>query len=509
MRMMNMLFRQICCILLVLAAHTASAQRLGCVHGLPQTRSDNVHILPEPFNFDPQRVYRQPVVLVTFSDVNFSMGNPVAYYNRLLNEKGYNDGVGPGCLADYIRDQSGGRANIQFDIYGPVQVSEKAGGHQREYMGRPIISEALKKLCETVKTDFSIYDWDDDGEVDQVILVAASYSGNNKTGYIWPNTGWVSDTLPGDIECRIASISSELWPDNAMYGIGTIAHEYFHCLGLPDIYPQAPAQGYSTVDEWDLMDGGNYTNYGWCPPNLSAMEKMYLGWGSPTELTESTSIENMRPVNDGGETFIIRNPDNKDEFYLLENRQQEGWDYGCPGKGLLIFHVNYSQNNWWNNNVNSVDSRYNYHLFHASGKDYRAWDSKNNGSDPNRWTMKDKLRSSYLSTSPYPYTDPTTLAVNDSLTDNSDPASILYRANTDGREFMGKAITGIRQQDDGSISFNFMRPETVAVTDLAADGEPAVTGWYDLNGRRLSSTPRRPGLYIVLYSDGTKKYCRH
>ena len=74
---------------------------------------------------------------------------------------------------------------------------------------------------------------------------------------------------------------------------------------------------------------------------------------------------------------------------------------------------------------------------------------------------------------------------------------------------MGKAITGIRQQDDGSISFNFMRPETVAVTDLAADGEPAVTGWYDLNGRRLSSTPRRPGLYIVLYSDGTKKCCRH
>ena len=257
------------------------------------------------------------------------------------------------------------------------------------------------------------------------------------------------------------------------------------------------------------MDGGNYINYGWCPPNLSAMEKMYLGWGSPTELTESTSIGNMRPVNDGGETFIIRNPGNKDEFYLLENRQQEGWDYGCPGKGLLIFHVNYSQNNWWNNNVNSVDSRYNYHLFHASGKDYRAWDSKNNGSDPNRWTMKDKLRSSYLSTSPYPYTDPTTLAVNDSLTDNSDPASILYRANTDGREFMGKAITGIRQQDDGSISFNFMRPETVAVTDLAADGEPAVTGWYDLNGRRLSSTPRRPGLYIVLYSDGTKKCCRH
>jgi hypothetical protein len=136
------------------------------------------------------------------------------------------------------------------------------------------------------------------------------------------------------------------------------------------------------------MDGGNFTNKGWCPPNLSAMEKMYLGWSSPIELTEATSIRDMRPISDGGETYIIRSSGNSDEFYLLENRKQEGWDYGCPGNGLLIFHVDYDKDKWCNGKVNVADNHYLYDMFHADRKGYRDWNPKTKAqiSTNLRWT---------------------------------------------------------------------------------------------------------------------------
>lgn len=502
---MNMLFRIICCLLLILASETTNAQNRGCLNRA--ALADGYQALPDPFIFDPQVLYRQPVVLISFSDTEFSTDAPAAFYNRVFNEKGFNMGVGPGCVADYICEQSDGRANIQFDIYGPIQVSHKAGGHGSIYYGGTVISEAVKKLRETEETDFAIYDWDGDGQVNQVVFVAAGPSGNFSSGYIWPNTGYAFSTLPGGIKSHINSISCELAPDGTVYGFGTIVHEYLHALGLPDIYPLAPAVSFSTVDEWDIMDGGNSTNYGWCPPNLSAMERMYLGWASPTELTESTSIQDMRPVSDGGETFIIRSPGNSDEFYLLENRQQEGWDYGCPGNGLLIFHVDYAQAKWCDNKVNTDEEHFRYSLFHADDKDYIDWDPYNDGKDNDKWTMDNHLRSRYLSTSPYPYTDPTTNVVNDGLTDTSQPASVIFSTNAEGENLMSKAITDIKLSADGTISFNFMKSVVTGVDDLVTTQKSTVAGWYDLNGHRLSAPPHHPGVYIVLYNDGTKK-CR-
>ena len=503
-------FRLVCCLLLAMVAGTAHAQRLGCVQNRQEARAnslleDDYQRLPDPFDFDPHKTYRQPVVLVSCSDTDFSMADPAVYYNRLFNEKGFNEGMGKGCVADYFREQSEGRVNLQFDIYGPFKSSVNAGHHNGYFYGEPIVVESTKKMCETEQADFSIYDWDGDGVVNQVIFIIAGFTGNINTGYTWPNTGRLSTQLPGGASSDFASISCELWKAGTPCGIGTIVHEFCHCLGLPDIYPMTPANTYSAVDEWDLMDGGNYTNHGWCPPNLTAMEKMYLGWKSPVELTESTSIQNMRPVSDGGDTYIIRNTGNPNEFYLLENRRQEGWDYGCPGNGLLIFHVEYSKYHWSNNLVNNSDSHYRFDLFHADGKDYRFWDPANDGMDENRYTMDNWLRNRYLSTSPYPYTDPTTHMVNDCLTDSSDPAATVFAANAEGKYFMSKAITNIRLSEDGTISFDFMKASPAGVSDLAADTKASITGWYDLNGRRLSSPPHSPGIYISVYSDGTKK----
>ena len=83
-----MILRLIYCLFLVLVANTSNAQRIDCVHNEhSQARAispltADYQLLPNPVNFDPQKTYRQPVVLITFSDTKFSMANPADYYNR-------------------------------------------------------------------------------------------------------------------------------------------------------------------------------------------------------------------------------------------------------------------------------------------------------------------------------------------------------------------------------------------------------------------------------------------
>ena len=244
---------------------------------------------------------------------------------------------------------------------------------------------------------------------------------------------------------------------------------------------------FSVADEWDLLDGGNYINKGWCPPNFTAMEKMYLGWDQPEELTQATTITGMKPVSAGGKTYLVRSSGNSNEYYLLENRQQEGWDYGIPGNGLLISHVDFLQSSWGNNKVNISDTHYRYDLFHADGKDYLAWDPANDGQDPNKYTLPDNLRSKFLCTSAYPYGE------NQVLTNTSSPAAVLFTANAEGQLFMSKAITNIRLASDGTVSFDFMADPTAIQRVLKEEGH---TQWYDLHGRLLPGEPTTPGLYI-------------
>ena len=479
----------------LLAVSTASAQRrMPCIRNIPTDKAGTRATLRYPSkDWDANKTYRQAVVLITFADCDFSMEDPAAYYQRLFNENGYNEGYGLGSVADYFRDQSGGLFNLQFDIYGPIKVSISAKGSYSNY-GFNAMEEALAALDALTTQDFSVYDWNGDGVVEQMLFVAAGLCGNQASGYIWPNTDYTTLNAPGKKEMVNTCITCELWRDKTLCGIGTICHEFVHCLGLPDLYPVGGTY-YSAIDEWDLMDGGNYTNKGWCPPNFSALEKMLLGWASPIELTSPTTITGMKPVSEGGETYLIRNSGYDDEFYLLENRRQTKWDYCLPGQGLAIFHVDYNQDKWTSNQVNNVDGHYRYDLFHADGKAYIDWDPKNNGKDDGKYTMEPWARNRYLSTSVYPFTNPETLFINEGLTDGTSPAATLYYANADGAKFMQKAITNIQVASDGSISFDFMQVPS-GINELRIENSELKDSWYDLQGRRLQGPPTGKGVFI-------------
>lgn len=453
-------------------------------------------------SWDADRVYRQMVLLVTFSDSCFMFDDPKDYYDRMFNENGFNRRNGKGCVAEYFRDQSAGQFNLQFDIFGPYQVSSKAQPIENptadtHNYARDTWAEALGLVAkDSPDTDFSVYDWDGDGYVEQVIIVHAGPSGNTGIsayyGHTWPFTSTISDVeLPGGVIADYISVTGERFYGTLDQGFGTVCHEFSHALGLPDVYPTSGDTGYfSVVDEWDLMDGGNFTNKGWCPPNFSPLEKMLMGWLEPVRLTEPTTVKDMKPVADGGVVYQISHT--RSEYYLLENRQQTGWDAGVPGKGLVIWHVYYNRNLWKYNAVNNDADQFRYDLIHADNRDYNDWISIITENYQNSSMMNSYI----LSGTPYPYIDSDVF--NNQLTDTSVPAAEMYQAKGDDSTLLGKSITDIQLSDDGLVSFQFMglptgwdEAEAVRTRQQADDG-----CYVDLQGRRMTEKPTAKGIYI-------------
>lgn len=458
------------------------------------------------------RIYKSPVILISYSNKPFTIAEPHDFYNSLFNENGFNLGVGKGCVADYFREQSGGKCNLQFDIYGPVFVPDTAGcytnnGGSGKY--RQVLRQALDKAVDSLGLDLSQYDWDDDGYVEQVVYVYAGYGGNDSRapqyGYIHPHTAMISVYESNGVKANLYTCSAELWGgrNNRSCGIGTVCHEFSHALGLPDLYPTSGSE-FSVIDEWDLMDGGNFSNWGWCPPNYSAMEKSILGWSSPMELTESTVITGMESVSDGGVVYKITQTE--DEYFLLENRQQKGWDTALPGRGLAVFHVYYDSGKWHigsdggSNSVNSVSTRHCYDLVHADRRGYYDWRDLVEAKKVTYYRDNaERLNSSILSLSPYPLVTDT--LVNREFTDTSVPAAVTYQDNAEGEKLLSKPVTNIQMTDDGLISFDFMGGMT-GIKGLSRQTKTGEAIMYDLSGRMVR-TPVPGHLYIVKEADGT------
>ena len=485
--------------LCVLAQEEWEVRHGGCLPtGLPQHSYANSSPLLSSRRlpaindqWDATRVYKQAVILIEFDeltdetsdDTKFSKENPAEYYDRLFNEPGFSERHSKGCVADYYREQSGGLLNLSFDVYGPITVHQKAQPYDepdartRNY-GRESFVEATKKVIDaTPDINWKQYDWNGDGYVNQIIYVYACYSGNTgqtSYGYIWPNTSTFSAiTAPDGTKIRDYSSSGERWPTSSVIlcGLGTICHEFTHSLGLPDLY-RTDISDNVILDMWDLMDGGNYTNYGFCPPNYTPMEKILLGWKEPEELTEPTTVQGL----EYGKVYKISNTEN--DYYLLENRPQKGWDEGVPGKGLCVYHVIWNAEKWRSNKVNNGDVQ-GYTLVHADGLDYYQWLELLGGKT--KFANTGMMNCLALSTTPFPYLPP------------EDDAVTSFELVED------KPVTNIQLDSDGKISFDFKGGAT-GIRSVNTFLSPYT--YYDLQGCGVEN-PVRGQLYIVRRADGS------
>lgn len=458
------------------------------------------------------------IILVQFPNQKFETGHDNAYYKMVANEKGltHEDGY-VGSVTDYFLSQSNGQFELDFDIAGPYTLS-----HTSSYYGKndganidTKVGYMIQEGCDAAVADgfnFNDYDWDGDGYADQVFVLYAGLGeasgGDAKT--VWPHEYQIRYTCVGkvlnytaegkgkvdtyacanEMERVINNATGTYTNELKLAGIGTICHEFSHCLGFADMYDTSSNGGNYGMGFYDVMSAGSYNGGGFTPCNYTAYERIYAGWTEPIVLDEPATIKAMQSSEDYGRPFILYNDKHPDEFYTLENRQKKGWDAELYGSGLMITHVDYDQTKWGINQVNaSASDHQRCTIFHAD-----------NDADG---TVLESIKNDL-----YPYMSGG-VPLNDELTDDSRPAAKLYNKNADGTKYMGKPITAIKKNVNGTISFDVMggsednildnTTSETAIKDIKADTRKADNRVYSIDGRYLGDDINAlgKGLYIV------------
>lgn len=435
------------------------------------------------------------VILVQFPDNHFVTPNAKAVFDDYFNKEFYSDYGMSGSVRDYFIEQSYGQLTIDFDVVGPYTTAHEMayyGGHSDSGANDKNPGDMIKEVCRSADgmVNFADYDWDHDGKVEQVYVIYAGYgenydhSTNGKyADTIWPHE-WELESATGSsikldgVVINTYACSSELrgTSGDVLSGIGPACHEFSHCLGLPDFYDLDGKHFGMSI--WSVMDQGNYNNNSCTPAGYTSYERWFAGWLEPKEIKEMTTVKNMRPLSYSPEAYILYNELDRNEFYLLENRQLKGFDSALYGHGLLVLHVNYNRNRWRNNTVNSYDSLQMMTIIPADG------------------TIGSKLATD-LAGDPFPG-----IQNNTALTNNTTPAAILYHDNLDGQKLMSKSIEDITENKLGWISFVACRSESGAAAAGVAsqvykpDSSPLI---YDLQGRCYGTDAGalKKGVYVI------------
>ena len=449
------------------------------------------------------------VLLVNFSEKKMKTTNTNAKFVRKFNQVGYNEDGMWGSVHDYFYDQSYTKFDLTFDVFGPIEANNNYdyyGENDRKGDDKHV-GELTAEICRKAHAQYNInwkdYDWDGDYEVDQVLIIYAGngeHAGGGKST-IWPHESsltllkkfgdgegaiklgkYTIDTYAMTCELRGGSSS------NKMDGIGAACHEFSHCLGLPDFYDTSGNGGFG-MQAWDIMASGDKSGYdyaGECPTGFTAYERWFAGWLEPIELSSPTTITNMPCLYDEPVAYIIYNDGNRNEYFLLENRQTKGWyrflSYFTDIHGLLVIHVDYDRNAWVTNRVNYEKNHQRMSIIPA-GKSYTPI---------NATTYRSHV---------FPGNNNVTELTNDS---HYAYGGKLFNKNLDKTYVMNKPITDI-QERDGLISFKFMGggiPD--AITSLSPSLSEGEEEWYTLNGVHLTGKPTTPGLYLKR-GDGTTR----
>lgn len=346
-----------------------------------------------PLNIAPRGL----VILVNFADVKFETNK--AELDSMLTGKNYSRDysymyggrkyfvTSNGSAWQYFYESSNGQYSPQFDVVGPVTVSKNM-----DYYGKnnPTTSfdaapwDMVKEACELVNdsVDFSLYDNDKDGYVDFVYVVYAGYgeADGGAANTIWPHS---YELLDAGVTCKVDGKCVDLYAcGNEMdyytkhhTGIGTFCHEFSHVLGLPDLYT-TEGQTHKTLGSWDILDYGPYNNDMNTPPAYSAYERFMMGWLTPRLIVGAEDVE-LEELQESNSALLISSTDQHNligndpkptTFYLLENRQQVGWDEYLPGHGLMLTKISYNQRSWSDNSVNNLSNRMGVDLIEADGK---------------------------------------------------------------------------------------------------------------------------------------------
>lgn len=416
--------------------------------------------------------YRYAVIPVEFSDVSFTDTR------RYVADK-------VSTAQAYLNSQFSPSRSIVLDILPSVKLAHPQSryGSNSSSTKDTGLDLAIREACAQCKSDFSIYDNDSDGLIDNICLIFAgrSESDGGDESCIWPQHVYLHDlgstlSLSGKTADSF-SICSEL------SSTGVFCHEFFHSFGLMDMYDtDGKLSGGTSKGLWDrlsIMDNPGYMT------NLCSIELEQLGLGTSLEEKEGEYI--LRPISKSKE-YLRLNSDNQDEYFLLECRDNEGWDAFLGGRGLVIYHIDRSlADSWYSDmyrrNLSALE-RWNFNQVncrpeHECARVVEAVPGSDN--------FKNVF---------FPQDGHTAFG------SETNPPFRFWSGNTSN-----SALTGITLLPDGSVSFNLIKPLIVTSTDIFQDA--AIIAWTIGGGLSVkeclvswyapgSSSPETQGSMTVL-----------
>lgn len=461
------------------------------------------------------------VILAQFSDVEFKYDRQA--FADLLTKEGYNSNGATGSAKDYFDSQFGGMFEFDFEVSEIVTLSNRRAYYgQNDVYGndlRPaeMVEEACR-LADEAGVDFSLFDDDSDGDVDNVfIMFAGEDEADNPDKYadcIWSHSWFVKSgagitlRLDGKTIDQYAC-TSEIMAGGLMTGIGTFCHEFAHTLGLPDLYDtDYEESGGWSAGMWNstsLMDGGNQNNWYNTPPYFNAIEREIIGLSEPV-IIEHNGSHTLQPINISGQYYKIP-AEIPTEYYLLECRTNEGWDKYIGGYGMLVYHVDKNKTSVWKQNTVNVNPAHQY-------ADLVEADNRNDALSADNYAQMISNISGIF----FPYANVT------ELTPVSDPGIMFWNGSK-----VTTSITGIKRNAN-SIEFiisglkgetpptpvnlradTFMDAAILSFeSDRPFDGEAKVTwGKTGQENETMSILPYETGKYAVILeglTPGNKTY---
>ena len=414
------------------AAHRANIRMASTMHrGAWSSYDDH----PET-NFGDRKIL---CIIANFSDSTFVIQNPRDKFDAMLNQSGYSYNNAIGSVRDYYIENSNGLYRPSFDVYGPVTLSKSSAHYDNYDKEGGSVAEAIMEAYELLKDQINIadYDTDNDGNIDMVLFY---YPGHNEAEgageeSIWPHQSTYNYGSMGGKNLNRYFCTSELRGSkgNTMCSIGTTCHEFAHSLGLPDFYDtdykDNGGENANTTGQYDLMTSGCYNDLGRRPPYLGAVERNMLGWmEAPQEIVQSGDYV-LEPVNQN--KAYMSGSKTEGEYFVYEYRVRSGWDSGITEGGLLVYHVDksnnkvpgssYTANQLWEytNKINCFYGHPCYYLMESSSGSF-VFPGANGMSSVNLTTWNGESSGLYLS----------------GITNNGNKVS--FKANiTEGRSVLG------------------------------------------------------------------------
>ncbi len=389
-------------------------------------------------------------VLIGFQDLKFTKTKKD--FDNLFNQVNYSTGGASGSVKDYYAENSHGKLDLSVTVAGPYVAANKMsyyGGNNvnnNDANPRALASEAVKLADADV--DYADFDNDGDGSVDGIYVIYAGYGeeAGASSDAIWAHAWSFPTVILDGKRLNRYSCSAELRGNrgSGISRIGVICHEFGHVLGAPDYYDTNYGTGgrFSGTGSWDIMAGGSWNNGGATPAHHNVYTKVKIyNWATAKVLSSKQKVT-LKNVVDNNTGFYQINTKTKGEYFIIENRQQKGFDLKIPGHGMMIYHV-HSGVGAVGNSINATYPQRMYPVCASASEDPNSspssYGSINSGGCPFPGTSK-----------------------GGSFTDTSTPSSKSW-----AKENTEKPITNIKESN-GVVTFDFMGNSTV--TPVAVTG---------------------------------------